>query len=133
LEGKKEVKEGKSEQMRQKKITEIHSNYIQNKERHEKVIAKRKRGLYRRLTGAFIVFSFFAFLIITGIAEQLSLLNEKQMEQKELTEEYKALLEEKAQLKDEVNKLKDEEYIGEIARRDFFMSKPGETIFKLPE
>jgi cell division protein DivIC len=133
LERKKEVKEGNSEQMRQKKITEIHSQYIQNKERHEMVIAKRKRGLYRRLTGAFIVFSFFAFFIITGIAEQLSLLNEKQVEKEELQGEYKALLEEKSQLKEEVNKLKDVEYIGEIARRDFFMSKPGETIFKLPE
>jgi cell division protein DivIC len=133
LERKKEVKEGKRENMGQKKITEIHSQYIQNKERHEKVIAKRRRGLYRRLTGAFIVFSFFAFLIVTGIVEQLSLLNEKQSEQKEIKEQYKALLEEKAQLKDEVNKLNDKEYIGEIARRDFFMSKPGETIFKLPE
>jgi hypothetical protein len=48
VEGKKEVKEGNSEQMRQKKITEIHSQYIQNKERHEKMI------VFKNLSGFLI-------------------------------------------------------------------------------
>lgn len=33
----------------------------------------------------------------------------------------------------QVNKLNDKEYIAEIARRDYHLSKPGEVIFITPE
>ncbi|MFC7372350.1 septum formation initiator family protein [Fictibacillus iocasae] len=118
---------------RPKKITEIHSGYVQEQELQQKVLAKRKRGLYRRLTVFLTVFSFLAFFVVSTIATQLSTIDEQKQEEKQLQQELKAVRKEKAQLKDEVNKLNDVEYIGEILRRDFFMSKDGETIFKLPE
>ncbi|GGK33569.1 cell division protein DIVIC [Caldalkalibacillus thermarum] len=38
-----------------------------------------------------------------------------------------------AELKTEINRLHDPEYIAEIARRDYFLSREGETIFKIKE
>ncbi|UTW70561.1 septum formation initiator family protein [Anaerobacillus sp. HL2] len=33
---------------------------------------------------------------------------------------------------DEIKNLNDLEYISEIARRDYYLTKPGEIIFKVP-
>lgn len=33
----------------------------------------------------------------------------------------------------EIAKLKDENYLAELARRDYFLSKPNEIIFVLPK
>ncbi|MDI3410420.1 septum formation initiator family protein [Bacillus sonorensis] len=39
----------------------------------------------------------------------------------------------KADLKDEIVKLKDEDYVAELARKDYYLSKDGEIIFKFDE
>ncbi|WP_370314439.1 FtsB family cell division protein [Guptibacillus hwajinpoensis] len=59
-------------------------------------------------------------------------MEEKNLQQKQAEEELTKLKDQEKYLTEEIEKLNDLDYIGELARRDYFMSKPGETIFKLP-
>ncbi|MGO4890181.1 FtsB family cell division protein [Anaerobacillus sp. MEB173] len=117
---------------RQKKVREINSSYINNQERHEDLRAKRRRGLVRRLTALSIFVTIIAVFAIVTIHSQASILHEKEQELMHLEEQLVGLQLIERDLYTEIENYNDLEYIAEIARRDYFLSKPGETIFKLP-
>lgn len=89
----------------------------------------KKKHLLRRLLVFFLCF----FTVIVGVNitfyQQKVSVKEKQREVEKLSKEMKVLLAEEKDLKDEIKKLNDDEYIAKIARRDYFFSKEGETIF----
>ncbi|MGG1572705.1 FtsB family cell division protein [Fictibacillus sp. NRS-1165] len=119
-------------QFNKEKITELNTGYVKEHHLQQKIDAKKKRGLYRRLAVFMVVFSFFAFMLISTITSQMATIEEKGKQEKYLKAKLVETKDKKSQLKDEVHKLKDVDYIGEIARRDYFMSKKGETVFKVP-
>ncbi|OIJ14454.1 hypothetical protein BKP35_06795 [Anaerobacillus arseniciselenatis] len=115
----------------QRKVSEINSRYIEQQEKNTEIKSRSKKGLFRRLSalGIFVV----VVLVITGITlhSQSSVL-ERKIERKQALEMELAQLElEERDLKDEINNLHDLEYISEIARRDYYLTKPGEIIFKV--
>lgn len=115
----------------QRKVSEINSRYIEQQEKNTEIKSRSKKGLFRRLSalGIFVV----VVLVITGITlhSQNSVL-ERKIERKQALEMELAQLElEERDLKDEINNLHDLEYISEIARRDYYLTKPGEIIFKV--
>lgn len=89
----------------------------------------KKKHLLRRL----LVFFLFSFTVVVGtnitFYQQKVSIKEKQKEVEKLSKEMEALLVEEKGLKDEIKKLNNDEYIAKIARRDYFFSKEGETIF----
>lgn len=90
-----------------------------------------RRRVYRRLA----VFFAFAFVAIVSISvvfyQQNSAINAKEAKVNELEKETNVLTTKEKQLKDEIQKLHDENYVLEIARRDYYFSKPGEIIFPI--
>ncbi|MCT8136381.1 septum formation initiator family protein [Anaerobacillus sp. CMMVII] len=70
-------------------------------------------------------------ITIFTLHSQNSVLEQK-LEKKQLLEKEMAKLElMERDLYDEIANLNNLEYISEIARRDYFLSKPGEIIFKV--
>ncbi|WP_257351306.1 FtsB family cell division protein [Pseudalkalibacillus decolorationis] len=115
------------------KVTALNENYVKEEKLKQQRASRRKKGLIRRLTvfGVFIVI--ISTVMISTITSQATVIAEKRDEQQKAEQKLQQVKKEKTQLKEEVNRLQDPEYIGEVARRDYNMSKRGETIFKVPE
>jgi len=119
-------------QAKRRELQQATSRYVQEKQLYDKIRKRRRRGLYRRLTAYSIVTAFlsiaFLLLFMSQHAQMQDKLNEKERLEKELTKVQQM----EQDLKEEVRRLNDPEYVGEIARRDYLLSKDGEIIFKLP-
>lgn len=116
-----------------KTITRIESNYMQQYDAHMERQKRRKKRLIRRL----VFFSIIALLAIGSMAsyhlKQRTIYAEKSEAYEQLESEWATLKKEEEHLKEEIKLLNNEEYVLEIARTNYFFSKEGELIFKLPE
>lgn len=91
------------------------------------------RGAKRRLRLSFI--GILAFIVWAGLQlwDQNLSLAEKKSEMESLQKEVTAVKSENEDLQLEVKRLDDEEYIAELARKYYYLSKPGEYIFITPK
>ncbi|MBU9722005.1 MULTISPECIES: FtsB family cell division protein [Bacillaceae] len=115
-----------------KNIRRITSEYMDRQVLLHEQKLRRRKGLMRRLT----VFGLLVIILVafTGITmyNQHSLLEDLNEEKARLESKLEVLQEEEKDLSEEIQLLHDPDYIAEIARRDFFLTKPGETLFQLP-
>ncbi|MCD8501004.1 MAG: septum formation initiator family protein [Bacillaceae bacterium] len=113
-------------------IREMNSRYKQEQEAANERQLRMRKGLYRRLTALVLFIVFFLTMTFFSFHSQNRVLGQK-LEQKEYLEmKLEQLTLQERDLTEEIDKLNDLEYIAEIARRDYFLTKPGEIIFKLP-
>jgi cell division protein DivIC len=93
---------------------------------------RRRKGLLRRLS----MFAFCAILLLSfaGVTlyQQQATIDNQKIEGQQLQDELAFMEQEESRMKQEIEWLHDPEYIAELARRDFFLTKPGETLFQLP-
>ena len=115
------------------KITKLQTNYALKKEESQISIARRKKGLYRRLAAFFAFAVVVAYLMISTILSQNSALANKMDEKVQLETELVALKKDEVLLKEEIVKLNDDNYIAMLARKEYFLSDDNEIIFTLPE
>lgn len=112
-------------------IAKINSTYA--KQQENKWPKSHAKKLLRRL----IAFVFLFVLICGGMTtyhfQQRAQMQEKQAEYQQLNEKMTQLTNRNETLKEEVEKLSDIDYLLQIARKDYFFSKDGEIIFKLPD
>jgi cell division protein DivIC len=95
----------------------------------EELSIKRKRKNRLKLLGVLLVFF---MLWATGEwKEQQAALEQKQQELAGIKAEVEAVNEVQLDLIYQVKRLQDYDYIAEVARRDYFLSGPGELIFKI--
>jgi cell division protein DivIC len=115
------------------KVTKIQSSYVLEQERKEKKAMRRRRIAVVRfllLTGFLLALS--SILLYTLISQSANI--EAQIKEKEkLEQQLKEFKKKEQQLKEEIKKLNDDEYIAELARKHYFLSKEGEIIFTVPE
>ncbi|MCA1032826.1 septum formation initiator family protein [Bacillus timonensis] len=119
--------------LRKHNVTPLQSTYKLKHEQNEQLALKKRKGLVRRLTVFGLVVAITAYVIISTLLSQHVAMKEKELEKKELESKLAELQEEKVLLEEEIVKLNDDEYIAKIARRDYFLSKEGEIIFKISE
>jgi cell division protein DivIC len=115
-----------------KKITSLNEDYVQAHHKRQEQIKRRRRGLARRLVAMAIVLVTISIAIISTLTSQASVIEDKKAEKQAVEQTLTQTHTEKNKLQSEVKKLNNLDYIGEIARRDYFLSKPGEKLFKLP-
>lgn len=119
------------DRMQQRKVRELNSRYIEQHEIQMEQKAKGRKGLVRRLC----LLSFFVVFVISLTAitlhSQQIVLDEKLEKKLRLEQELAKLQLAERDLLYEIDNLNNLEYISEIARRDYFLSKPGEIIFKV--
>ncbi|MBU9710174.1 FtsB family cell division protein [Evansella tamaricis] len=113
-------------------VRKLSSDYMNRQVLLQEHKVRRRKGLIRRLT----VFGFVFIMILTfaGVTmfNQNAILAELNGKKSDLENELLYLQEQERNLAEEIDLLQDPEYIAEIARRDFFLTKPGETLFQLP-
>ena len=114
-------------------VTKLETNYALKQEESQISIARRKKGLYRRLTVFFVFAVAVAYLMISTMISQNSALANKTDEKEQLKKELVALKKDEGLLKEEIVKLNDDEYIAKLARKEYFLSEDNEIIFTLPE
>jgi cell division protein DivIC len=118
---------------KKKTITKLNSNYMEQYDAHMERQKRKKQRLFRRL----VLFAIVVAIAIGGMAvyhfQQRQLHSEKAEEYKLLQEELTNLKKEEDRYKEEIELLNDEQYILDIARTKYFLSKEGELIFKTPD
>ncbi|HET7629480.1 MAG TPA: septum formation initiator family protein [Bacillales bacterium] len=115
---------------KKKKVTPIGTGaYIEDQQLYEKLRKKRRRGLTRRLTAFFILIGIAAVSMTSVITAQQQLIAEKRQQKAEYAEKLSHMRKEENKLKEKVTKLKDPDYIGQLARKDYFLTKDGEIVF----
>lgn len=120
-------------QAKRRALQEATLKYVQEKQVYDKIRKRRKRGLYRRLVAYSILTVILTVSFVSIFISQHRLLAEKTEEKERLEQELKLVEKQEIDLREEINKLNDYEYIGELARRDYFFSKEKETIFSFPD
>lgn len=118
---------------KEKTVTRLSSDYMQQYDAHKGRQKRKKQRLVRRL----VLFSIVALLAIGSMAtyhvKQRVLQADKQEQYEHLQEKMAELDKEKINLNEEIQLLQNDEYVLEIARTNYFFSKEGELIFKLPD
>lgn len=114
-------------------VTKLQTNYALKKEESQISIARRKKGLYRRLTVFFVFAVAVAYLMISTIISQNSALANKTDEKEQIEKKLVVLKKDEVLLKEEIVKLNDDDYIAKLARKEYFLSNDNEIIFTLPE
>ncbi|MCF3944460.1 FtsB family cell division protein [Oceanobacillus alkalisoli] len=115
-----------------KTVTRLDSNYVQQYDAYIERQNRKKQRLIRRL-----VLSTIVTVLIIGFMgvyhwNQRALHAEKTEKYEQLQSELAGLQQEEAQLLEEIELLNDEDYVLDIARTNYFFTKKGELIFKLP-
>lgn len=114
------------------RVRTIDKAYVKEQE-HALLLQRRKRrGLFRRLTVLAIIAIIFGGISFGTIYAQTSLLEAKRDEKVMLQDQLEQLQHEEKRLYQDIQNYNDLDYIADIARRDYYLSKPGETLFKLP-
>lgn len=116
-----------------KTVTKLESNYMEQYEAHMKRQQRRKQRLVRRLVTFSIITAIIVGFLASYHVNQRMLYTEKINEYKQMQEELELLVGEQTGLEEEIELLNNDDYILEIARSNYFYSKKGELLFKLPE
>jgi cell division protein DivIC len=118
---------------KKKTITKLNSNYMEQYDAHIERQKRKKQRLFRRL----VLFAIVVAVAVSGMAvyhfQQRQVHLEKAEEYKLLKEELADLKKEEDRYKEEIQLLNNDDYILEIARTKYFLSKEGELIFKTPD
>ncbi|WLV24767.1 septum formation initiator family protein [Aciduricibacillus chroicocephali] len=114
-------------------ISKLHTQFAEQNNAQMERQKRKKQRLMRRL----VLLSVFVAILIgtftTFHLKQRHLQAEKRTELAEMKKEYAAVQKKGKELKQERDLLKDEDYVLEIARTNYFFSKKGELIFKIPD
>lgn len=118
---------------KKKTVTRLDSNYVQQYDAYIVRQKRKKQRLIRRL----VLFAIVTALVIGGMVayhvNQRILHAEKTEQYEQLEQELADLEKEEARLREEIELLNDEDYVLDIARTNYFLTKKGELIFKLPD
>lgn len=94
---------------------------------------RKKKRLIRRLV-AFSILMVIVFVAMAGYHLKQREIHADKLEQYEqLENELVELKEKESRLKEEIELLHNEDYVLDIARTNYFFSKDGELIFKVPD
>ncbi|MFY4777239.1 FtsB family cell division protein [Metabacillus sp. RGM 3146] len=118
---------------RTRKVTPLQSQYMQQQERQEQILKRRKRGLIRRLSLFGIVAAIITISIVFTFITQSNELSKKAKEKDKLSGQLSEMKKEQKMLQQEISNLNDDDYIAKIARRDYFLSGKDEIIFNVPD
>ena len=107
-------------QARRRALQEATLKYVQEKQVYDKIKKRRRRGLYRRLFGYSMITAVRSICFVSIFVSQQRLLNDKAEEKESLQNELELVETQEIDLREEINKLNDYDYVGELARRDYF-------------
>ncbi|HLR53599.1 MAG TPA: septum formation initiator family protein [Pseudogracilibacillus sp.] len=114
----------------EKPVTKIKSAYMNHYDAKQERENKRKKRLFQRLTIIGLAFLVAFGVMFTYHTKQRAQHADLEEQQEELTEEMDGLENTEEALQEEIDLLNDEDYILDIARTNYFLSKEGELIIQ---
>jgi len=103
-----------------------------NRHNHEaKPKNRRKIAKWKKLI--LLMFIVYSVFIGKGMYSQQQAIEQKRLEVEALDQQLTAIQQENEKLKTKEARLHDEDYIAEIARQNYYLSKPGEVLFIVPQ
>lgn len=116
-----------------KPVTRIKSAYMHQYDAQKERARRRKKQLFQRLIIIGAAFAVIFAVMITYHFKQRMQLADMQEEYAELMDTSDSLEKQENVLLEEIGLLNDDEYILDIARTNYFLSKKGELIFQVEE
>lgn len=120
------------EQGNKTKIRRLTSEFMEKQALLDEQRRRRRKGLIRRLSMYALCAIFLLSFAGVTLYQQQTTIDDQKIVSQELQDKLANMEREESRLTQEIEWLHDPEYIAEIARRDFFLTKPGETLFQLP-
>ncbi|WP_017434485.1 FtsB family cell division protein [Saccharococcus caldoxylosilyticus] len=114
-------------------VTKLKSSYISAQEEKKQKASRRRRIAVVRFTFLGIVLALVSSAFVYTMQSQAKDIEAKQASKKQLEQKLDKLEKQQKQLEEEIKKLHDDEYIAELARKKYYLSKDGEIIFVTPE
>ncbi|MBA2177003.1 septum formation initiator family protein [Halobacillus locisalis] len=115
-----------------KSVARLDSTYMQHYDAYVERHQRKKKRLVRRL----VMFALLVMIVVGSMViyhvKQQSIYAQKHEQYEQLQVEMDALKKEEKDLEEEIELLNNEEYVLQIARTNYFFSKEGEIIFKMP-
>ncbi|MFK9094953.1 septum formation initiator family protein [Bacillus salipaludis] len=118
---------------RKKNVSKIQTTYVEQQEYAEIASARKRKLLLRRLSLFLVFASFLSYLMISSYISQTTKLDAKVAQKKKLDHQLSELKKQQDILKEDIIKLNDDDYIGKLARKEYFFSEKNEIIFNIPE
>lgn len=107
--------------------------YTKQQSVKEKVLARRRKLLFRRLALFGVMAVLVSALLVSTLVSRNAQLAAKKEQKAKLEHQVRDIDKQQAMLRSEIKKLKDDNYIAKLARSEYFLSKKGEIIFNLPD
>ncbi len=114
-------------------VTKLQSSYVLAHEEKEKKASKRRRIVVVRFTFLSAILIVLSSVFLYALHSQSADIEAKIEDKKKLEQKLETLEKQQKRLEEEIKKLHDDDYIAELARKKYFLSKEGEIIFTVPE
>lgn len=114
-------------------IASMDNAYTKQQSVKEKVLARRRKLLFRRLALFGVMAVLVSALLVSTLVSRNAQLAAKKEQKAKLEHQVRDIDKQQAMLRSEIKKLKDDNYIAKLARSEYFLSKKGEIIFNLPD
>jgi|SRR5690625_68290 len=112
-------------------VKRIKTDYVERYNKAATRQTKQKKRLRNRLIFFGLVMTVTFMFLLSYHIKQRDLYVEKKSQFDSLTEQMEQLTKEEQALQEELELLKDDEYILDLARSNYFLSKKGELIFQI--
>jgi cell division protein DivIC len=114
-------------------VTKLQSSYVLAQEEKEKKASKRRRIVVVRFTFLSAILMALSSVFLYALHSQSADIEAKIEDKKKLEQKLETLEKQQKRLEEEIKKLHDDDYIAELARKKYFLSKEGEIIFTVPK
>lgn len=115
------------------KVKKIQTSYVIQQEKQEHKKARRRKKKVVRFSIVATMALAASSLFLYTMAAQSSAIDEQLKTKEQLEQKLRTLQQDEQRLKEEIKKLNDDQYIAELARKQYFLSKEGEIIFITPD
>ena len=114
-------------------VSRIQTTYVEQQEYAEIASTRKKKLVLRRLSVFFVLASLLTYLMISNYLSQTAKLDAKLAQKKKLEHQLTDLKKQESLLREDIIKLNDDDYIGKLARKEYFFSEKNEVIFNIPD
>ncbi|MFK2826953.1 septum formation initiator family protein [Bacillus sp. B190/17] len=119
--------------LNKRKVTALKNAFVFSQARKELFMARHKQKLYRRLSAFCIVALLVSIGLMSTVFSKTAQLEKQKLAKEEAESALVELKQQQKQYEEELERLDDDEYIAELARKNYFLSDEGEIIFNIPE
>ncbi|WP_251521019.1 septum formation initiator family protein [Staphylococcus sp. HKU1] len=115
-----------------KKIENIGNTYTSDENKKKQKIQTRKRVVRRRITVFGGILLAIIIILCCMLVTQKQSNEQASVERQQKEHKYEKQQDEELALKEKLNNLNDKSYVEKVARDEYYLSKDGEVVFKLP-